>query len=94
VEKFESYPEVRVNECEHFDPYNHPVGIRYCEDCNSLILFCPFMDYHEEVKEDIIEIICHETMHWVLRKEVGAKACSDLDILTEEKNLFYSAKKK
>lgn len=79
------YPTVRVSECEHFDSYSNPIGFRFCEKCNSIILFCPHLqDEAEWIEDNICLILSHESLHWVLFKEIGERACSDLDKICEE----------
>jgi len=80
IKSIKEYPSVRVSECKHFDVFSMPFGFRYCEKCNSIILFGPHLQNRFDlIEEDIASILNHETLHWVLLKEISKAACSYLD---------------
>jgi hypothetical protein len=59
-----------------------PFGAYYCEKCNSIILCLPhFRRDFREIEENIASILNHESLHWVLLKEIGEEACSDPDAI-------------
>lgn len=78
------YPEVRVSECKHFNIHRMSIGARYCTKCNAIILFFPhYRKKFDVIEESTTEILNHETLHWILFKEVGGNACSWLDMIAE-----------
>jgi hypothetical protein len=78
-----NYPKIRLSECKHHDINSMCIGARFCEKCNAIILFFPHCRKRfNEIEEDIVDILNHETLHWILLKENGEKACSDLDMIS------------
>jgi len=76
----EHYPTIRISQCLHFNIFSMSIGPWYCKKCNAIILCVPhYKKRFEIIVENIVEIINHETMHWILLKEVDNQAASFLD---------------
>jgi len=94
-ERLSNYPEVIVNpslpycDCrqKEFDEYGgFCVGPSYCPKHNVIIVENLFM-FKDETKEfeEMIEIINHETIHWILCKEFSESVSLKFDDVLEEK---------
>ena len=76
------YPVIKVSECRHFNIFTMSIGARYCEKCNFVILFFPhYKKDFREIEENIVDILNHETLHWILLKEISEDACLALDAI-------------
>ena len=98
VSDLSDYPTVAVKYESHCDcnlreaierPGGGQFGPHYCPKHNVIFLETFFLDSEEQksIPEVIVQVIVHETLHWVLCKDFGESVSAGLDEIADDPSI-------